>query len=179
MTLSAPFTLSTQVLIDELDAALGTLEREVARQRRMLAEFAEIYSEVGEASSLSAMVQGIYTKAESILKNLVEAIDGKVSPGGAWQAELLNAASAQNPGVRYALISHSTYKAMQYVLGFRHVVRSHYSEEIRISRAREMATETVSTMRSLIGELRHFLSPIDGETAKDKFTYRDSRPGEK
>ena len=28
MTLSAPFTLSTQVLIDELDAALGTLERD-------------------------------------------------------------------------------------------------------------------------------------------------------
>ncbi len=28
MTLSAPFTLSTQVLIDELDAALGTLARD-------------------------------------------------------------------------------------------------------------------------------------------------------
>ena len=150
-------------MLAELEDALVILRTEMGRQKQIREHYPFLYSEIGHASSLAQMVQGIYTKSESILKVLIEETDGKLSQSSSWHAELLRVASNENPEVRGAFISKQTYVAMRDLLGFRHKARSSYAEELKRDRVVAVSGETLETISGLIMDIRAFMAPVDRE----------------
>lgn len=161
MTISSTHSIVVTAMLAELEDALVVLRTEMGRQEQIREHYPFIYSEIGHASSLAQMVQGIYTKSESILKLWIEETDGKLSQGSSWHAELLRVASNENPEIRGAFISKHTYVAMRELLGFRHMARSSYAEELKRDRVVAVSGETIETINSLIKDIRAFMAPVE------------------
>ncbi len=70
-----------------------------------------------------------YTGLERLFQQVALNVDRVVPEGRDWHRELLRQMSAEVPGVRPAVLSHETVRALDEYLRFRHIVRNVYAFE--------------------------------------------------
>lgn len=125
-----PVFLIVRAKLGEATRALGHMNAVHAQQCALRVEHPDLYSPDVHAESIVTNVQGIYTQFESVLKTLVNTIDGFSPSGEAWHRDLLLQASASDTD-RPEMISVSTADGMGELLKFRHAVRNNYASALR------------------------------------------------
>jgi hypothetical protein len=101
-----------------------------AQQEMVCSTHVALYNEAVHTASLANNLQGLYTRLEALLKDVLVQLDGDVPRGEAWHKDLLAQAHA-TVGTRPPIISALTLGEMMKLLAFRHVVRSAYSSDLR------------------------------------------------
>lgn len=89
-------------------------------------------------TSAALDLHGFYAGIERLLELIARHIDGGIPSGPAWHRDLLAQVSLSVPGVRPAVLAPETASALTDYLGFRHVVRSVYTFDLRPQRVAEL-----------------------------------------
>lgn len=110
------------------------------------------------ALACATHIQGIYSKVENVLKQVIEQIDGPILKTDSWHMDLLELAATTVPDVRGALISEDSCRGLKELLRFRHVVRSNYAGELIPARVHELVPSAIATARSTVADLRSVLA---------------------
>lgn len=152
----------------EVEGAMLALQRMNQQQEMVKAQFPLAYSIDVHAASVSNHVQGAYTQAEGLLKQVLELTDGKIPKSETWHQDLIRLAGTKVPGVREALLDEQGMQSMRAALGFRHVVRSNYAGSLDPDRVFEQisnleaATNAVAEgIRELLGAPRPESQPVE------------------
>ena len=117
----------------------STVELEYVVTRTIhLAEKALQSNDDGYWDGVALNLHGFYTGVERIFEDIARTIDESLPDGADWHRDLLLQISAQETGVRPAVIARDTRKCLDEYRGFRHVVRSVYTFSLRPSRIKEL-----------------------------------------
>ncbi|MGG6242368.1 hypothetical protein ACQ4N7_27460 [Nodosilinea sp. AN01ver1] len=101
-------------------------------------------------------LHSFYTAIERILEDIAREIDGAVPTGSGWHRDLLTQLSADFPGVRPAVLKHSSRRCLDEYRGLRHVIRNIYSFNLNSRRLQELVTMLPSCHGALIQDLEEF-----------------------
>ena len=123
-------------------------------------------------NSISAILQIVYTNIENILMAILRETDSFQPSGDSFHKEVLERAASPVPGVREPLISAELKANLVHLLGFRHVMRKRYVQEIDLP----LALANVERARTVIprfrGEIQRFVTvsnqpkDVEPETGK-------------
>lgn len=84
------------------------------------------------AAALS--LHAFYNGLEKLFEQIARHIDGHLPAGEAWHRDLLLQMASAVPGIRPPLLSLEHAESLQAYLGFRHIVRNIYTENLIPSR---------------------------------------------
>ncbi|MDN8617169.1 hypothetical protein [Variovorax ginsengisoli] len=144
---------------NDLELALGHMLDAEERQQQLKIQFPAAYDANFHAAGIATHIQGIYTQIESLLKQAIEATDGRLPKSETWHQDLIRVAGMAIPGERGALLDADGVKSMKAVLGFRHKVRSNYAGELDPERVFEHIPNTVSAVQAAAGGIRELFEP--------------------
>lgn len=105
-------------------------------------------------AALSQTLQSLYTRAESILKDLLRAAGEEVPDTSAWHRDLLLLAATEQAGLRPSLISELERDGLGRLLAFRHAVRNAYTGELRAEDVTRNGEEAFELLPKVIESLR-------------------------
>lgn len=107
--------------------------------------------------AVSLGLHGIYTGLERIFEQIAREVDESLNQQSArWHKALLEQMAADIPGVRSAVITEQTFRALESYLSFRHVVRSNYAYRLEPSRIDANFQILESCYESIIQQLNDF-----------------------
>jgi hypothetical protein len=141
-----------------LDAVgLGILERELAADRRVLADAAgraaqrieDTYD--GRLEACAYELARFYTVFERMLQSLCEAFENHFEHDGDWHERLLTRLSLDLPGLRPAFLPQAAVEKLRELKRFRHLIRHAYDLTLREDRLHELtrfATEVEGEVRA-------------------------------
>jgi hypothetical protein len=128
------------------------------RQQQLKLKFPGAYDASFHAAGIATHIQGIYTQIESLLKQAIEATDGRLPKSDTWHQDLIRLAGMPIAGERGPLLDADGVKSMKAVLGFRHKVWSNYAGELFPERVFEHIPNTVSAVQASAGGIRELFS---------------------
>jgi hypothetical protein len=140
-----PTIVLISLKLKQAEAAFEHMCAGHAQQEMVRSAHASLYNEAVHTASVANNLQGLYTRLEALLKDVLVHLDGDVPRGEAWHKDLLAQAHA-TVGMRPPVISALTLGEMMKLLAFRHVVRSAYSSELRP----DLVLENFETARMLM-----------------------------
>ena len=106
-------------------------------------------------------LHGFYTGVERIFEDIARTIDESLPDGADWHRDLLLQISAQETGVRPAVIARDTRKCLDGYRGFRHVVRSVYTFSLRPSRIKELVDGLTACFEMVSRDLNQFAAFLE------------------
>jgi len=118
------------IKLEDARAAMAHMVEIQARQALLRDRHGPLYSVQEHAELLALNLQGLYTKLEGIVADLLKEIDGDLPRSESWHKDLLLLAANATQD-RPEVITETTFKLMSELLQFRHVVRSRYATELR------------------------------------------------
>ena len=146
----------------DIENELGDIEKEIA----MLAGGVEIYRKSTSedpawswlaVQGLASGVEKIYTGCERVMQMIASEIDGsKISHGDGWHSSLLKRIANPFPGVRDAVISEETYRALDQLRSFRHRERNSYGLVLDAEIVLERASQAKPAFDSFKGDVLAF-----------------------
>jgi hypothetical protein len=101
-------------------------------------------------------LHSFYTAIERILEDIAREIDGAVPSGPGWHRDLLTQLSADFPGIRPAVLKHSSRSCLDEYRGLRHVIRNLYSFNLNPLRLQELVTVLPACHSVLVQDLEEF-----------------------
>lgn len=147
--------------IDDLELALQHMLDAEQRQQQLKIQFPSAYDASFHAAGIATHIQGIYTQIESLLKQAIEATDGRLPKSETWHQDLIRLAGMAIAGERGPLLDADGVKSMKAVLGFRHKVRSNYAGELDPERVFEHIPNTVSAVQAAAAGIRELFNPSE------------------
>lgn len=130
-----------EALVDSLEGLARRWEREGADAERV------------DAAALR--LQSFYTGIERCLLQIVRVLNGGTPEGSAWHRRLLDRLT-QPTDRRPALLSDTTSRALGQLLGFRHVVRHLYADDLDPQQVRQRLVGALELWPTLSAELETF-----------------------
>ena len=136
---------------------LGILERELAADRRVLADAAgKAAQRIGEThdghlEACAYELARFYTVFERMLEGICEAFENHFEHDGDWHERLLTRLSLELPGLRPAFLPETAVENLRELKRFRHLIRHAYDLKLRDERLRELvqcAVECDSAVRA-------------------------------
>jgi len=112
-------------------------------------------------------LHGFYTCAERIFEDIARTIDESLPTGSDWHRDLLLQISAEEIGVRPAVIARDTRKCLDEYRGFRHVVRSMYTFSLRPSRIKELVEGLMACFDMVSCDLNQFAAFLESLIKED------------
>jgi hypothetical protein len=112
-------------------------------------------------------LHGFYTCAERIFEDIARTIDESLPTGSDWHRDLLLQISAEEIGVRPAVIARDTRKCLDEYRGFRHVVRSMYTFSLRPSRIKELVEGLMACFDMVSRDLNEFAAFLESLRKED------------
>lgn len=106
--------------------------------------------------SVALNLHAFYSGLERLFELIARHIDGSSSEGVAWHRDLLSRMADDLPGVRPAVISRETSKALDLYRRFRHLVRNVYAMNLKPERISELVEKLPDTWSKVSAELRAF-----------------------
>jgi uncharacterized protein YutE (UPF0331/DUF86 family) len=139
------------------------------RIRSELAELEEVVRRVEEGwkraersgddyylDGVALNLHGLYSGLERMLEVIALNVDGRKPEGENWHQELLRQMSTEILEMRPAVISESSYEALNEYRGFRHVVRNIYTHTFNRVKMRKLVEEAPGLFNQVRAELLAF-----------------------
>jgi hypothetical protein len=139
------------------------------RIRSELAELEEVVRRIEEGwkraersgdgyylDSVALNLHGLYSGLERIFEVIALNVDGRKPEGENWHQELLRQMSTEILEMRPAVISESSYGALNEYRGFRHVVRNIYTYIFDRVKMRKLVEEAPGLFNQVRAELLAF-----------------------
>ncbi|SCK11258.1 hypothetical protein VAR608DRAFT_0560 [Variovorax sp. HW608] len=146
--------------VARLDAGLKAMDEDDRGFERTRVEAASFYSERSHALAMAAHIQGLYSQAENLLKQVMEQLGDALRKTEAWQKQLLEIAAAEVPGVRSAILSEEAFSGLASMLRMRHMFRSNYAGDLKPARILEFLPETRLAIGRTISDLSEFANGL-------------------
>lgn len=140
------------VLVAEINDELTKLEKLVNRLATQQGRVDD--EEISESAALR--LHNFYTGCERIFKLIATEVNGVLSQSLDWHKRLLNQVALEVAGIRPAVISAETRKALEELLNFRHVVRNIYAYELKSERVEELVKLTIALFPKFAKEIKVF-----------------------
>jgi hypothetical protein len=142
----------------ELEAATLILQEKHEQQLGLKKKALELYDVQTHAAAMSSFIQGAYTQAESLIKQVIEVVDGtQLGNSDTWHRDVILIASSCTDD-RGPLVDELTARAMQDVFSFRHVVRANYANSLDSDRVFEHVENMDLVTKGLSAGLRELFS---------------------
>ncbi|MBI2901889.1 MAG: hypothetical protein HYY17_17025 [Planctomycetes bacterium] len=144
----------------------ATVDRELRSLARCEARVANIVPRLGAEhdevvlAAAGKWLADTYTAIERILRSVAITFEG-LPAGPDWHRELVSAAAAEVSGVRPATIDSETARLLSDYLGFRHVFRSLYAEDLRRERVLDLAERLPATLAAFQKDVAQFRMFLD------------------
>jgi hypothetical protein len=113
-------------------------------------------------------LHGFYAGLERLFELIATAIDGTLPQGVNWHQVLLEQMAAEVPGVRPAVISDRTHKALDEYRGFRHVVRHVYTFWFDAAKVQRLVEEAPAIFEQVCLELQAFATFLEQRARTDE-----------
>ena len=101
-------------------------------------------------------LHGLYSGLERMFEVIALNVDGRKPEGENWHQELLRQMSTEILEMRPAVISESSYEALNEYRGFRHVVRNIYTYTFNRVKMRKLVEEAPGLFNQVRAELLAF-----------------------
>jgi hypothetical protein len=146
--------------LGRLVAELNAMEEDHRIFEKTRLEASAFYSERGHALAMASHLQGMYSQAENLLKQVTEQLGDELRKTEAWHKQLLEIAAVEVPGVRSAILSEEAYSGLESMLRMRHVIRSNYAGDLKPARILEFLPEARTAIQHTINDLDLFANSL-------------------
>jgi hypothetical protein len=147
-------------LAQRISAELNDLERVVKRARegwnRTQQSGDDLYLD-GVALNL----HGFYNGLERLFERIATTIDGSLPQGANWHQVLLEQMKTDVSGLRPAVISEGTHRALDGYRGFRHIVRNIYTFRFDIAKMQQLVEDAPTVFARVRKELLAFAAFLE------------------
>ncbi|MDE2051005.1 MAG: hypothetical protein KGJ72_08305 [Gammaproteobacteria bacterium] len=148
---------------------LGILERELAADRRVLADAAgKAAQRIGDThdghlEACAYELARFYTVLERMLEGICEAFENHFERDGDWHERLLTRLSLTLPGLRPAFLPETSVEKLRELKRFRHLIRHAYDLTLREERLRELAQFCVEADSAVRAWCEDFVAAVRRE----------------
>lgn len=144
--------------LDNIAAELLRLVDAVAAYKSSPAEFSpKVSPDWIIKNSITTILQSVYTNLENVLASILKGTDNYRPGGENFHRELLARAAAPIEQVREPLISEPLKQHLVELLGFRHVARKRYAQEIDLELALQNVDRAEIAVPMFAQEIERFL----------------------
>jgi len=153
------------VLVGRIERDLKDLEQ-LVNKTNVLIEKVNTTGDIDYLGTVALNLHSFYSGAERIFRDVALEIDDSLPEGSDWHRRLLRQMSAEVPNVRPKILSDSTFKALNELCAFRHVVRNVYTFDLIPSRVQDLASTLPHCLEELQTDLQsfcQFLTAINGD----------------
>lgn len=106
-------------------------------------------------------IHGFYSGLERLLELIAAYVDGTKPTGENWHQALLQQMAGEQPGLRPAVISETTFASLDEYRGFRHVVRNVYTFKFDPSKIQTLVANVSPLFLQTQTELLAFADFLD------------------
>lgn len=166
--------MSVEARPDQLRLLIAELEGEMARIRRVVDEFDAARAAVADPGSTTlvvygaaALIESFYTGMEKALRRIASTLGGMPS-GEAWHRDLLTTMTLAIGGIRPAVLSVESARAMDAYLAFRHRFRNLYVFDLErapmvtlLAGGRDVETLFERDLRDFIARLATWVEALE------------------
>lgn len=110
-------------------------------------------------------LHGFYSGLERIFELIAANVDGTKPAGQNWHQALLQQMTGEQPGVRPAVISETTFASLDEYRGFRHVVRNVYTYKFDSSKIQNLVVNVSPSFFQVKSELLAFADFLDQQAS--------------
>ena len=163
--------------LDEMSRELDEA-REMHNQQLSLRDSGSThYSAKVHVAAMSQTVQSLYTRMESLIKDLLRLTGEEVPDTSAWHRDLLLLAATDQPDLRPAILTESQRIGLGQLLAFRHAVRNPYTSDLRHEDVDANVRLSLDLMPGVIQTVREYLHHLFGTTGDPQPVRPTARPG--
>ncbi len=152
------------VLIGRIERDLQDLEQ-LVNKTNLLIDKVRATADTDYLGTVALNLHSFYSGTERIFRDIALEIDSSLPEGSDWHRRLLRQMLADIPDVRPKLLSDRTFKMLNELCAFRHVVRNVYTFDLIPSRVEELATTLPTCLDQLRTDLQsfcQFLAALNG-----------------
>jgi hypothetical protein len=150
----------TRALIDRIHQELKELHIVLTRINDVW-EHARRSNDDYYLDSVALNLHGFYSGFERIFALIAETVDKDMPQGEKWHLLLLEKMQAEKPGVRPAVISSASWKVLNELRGFRHVVRNVYTHKFDPAKVGLLVASISPLFEQLKAELTAFANFLE------------------
>lgn len=147
------FTTRLQQELDDLGRVLARINDGWERARRSNDDY--------YLDSVALNLHGFYSGFERIFAHIAESVDREMPQGEKWHLLLLERMLEERPGARPAVISPASWKTLNELRGFRHVVRNVYTHKFDPDKVGKLMADVPSLFDRLKSELTAFANFLE------------------
>lgn len=160
--------LLVRARIEEERANIARLKEELIRYglfpRITVAEVGGFpLGDVAVARIVGSILHDLYAAVENIFRVIASRVDRSVPSGEQWHRELMNQMTLNVPGLRPAVLSNATARALDPLRGFRHVFRSVYGFHLASDRITAVLRSLPEMLQMFQADIDRFLSRMEVE----------------
>jgi len=111
-------------------------------------------------------IHDFYNSVENIFKNIAEETGGGVPKNEAWHKNLLLEMHTAIPGERGKILSDNTFRALDEILRFRHLVRNSYGIFLEKQRTRAVSRLVLRSVRPFLKEIGDYIVSLAANKGK-------------
>lgn len=141
-------------------AELADITQIVERTQRLLSKAID-RNDDDYYDGVALNLHSFYTATERILEDIAREIDGAIPSGPKWHQDLLTQLAAEFPGIRPAVLKHSSRACLNEYRGLRHVIRNVYTFNLNPSRLQELVAMLPACHEALVQDLETFCTFLD------------------
>jgi hypothetical protein len=152
--------MDKQRITDDLarvELELKKLSEAVHAYRAAPSEFSRVDPEYVMKALVGSSLQSIYTNIEAVLEGILKETDNYRPSGESHHKEVLERASSAVEGGRAPIISVQLKLHFVELLGFRHVARKRYAQEIDLRKALENVDRALAAVPLFCDEILRFV----------------------
>ena len=109
-----------------------------------------------------SILHDLYTGVEHVFTRMAEELDGGLPRGDAWHSQLLRSMTLEISGVRPRVVTPDLGGRLRDFLGFRHLFRTIYGDELDIERVSLLEARLPETLDDFETQIRAFLDWMTG-----------------
>jgi len=155
MAADSPSPRRLRDLSTDLAVEIGRLERLIEGLGQLAARWEREGAGSERVDAAALRLQSLYTGIERCLLQIVRVLNGGTPEGFDWHRRLLQRLTVATES-RPALLSAESARELADLLGFRHVVRHLYSDDLDPAQVRQRLTAALALWPTLRAELEEF-----------------------
>jgi len=144
------------VLAGRIKRALLDLEGVVSRAEWLQSK-AETSGDDGFFDGVALNLHGFYSGVERIFEDIARTMERSIPKGEEWHQDLLLQMSAEISSIRPPVVTMDTRDCLDEYRGFRHVVRSVYTFNLRPARLQELTSQLRQCYQRVERDLSDFI----------------------